>query len=63
MIEKKLITDEKTYRIWKGADWPSYDDFINQNYIVDDNIQKEIDEFVAICKKKYNDIATPRTVE
>jgi len=63
MIDKKLITDEKTYRIWKGADWPSYDEFINQNYIVDDNIQKEIDEFVAICKKKYNDIATPRTVE
>jgi hypothetical protein len=63
MQNLKLITDEKIYRTWKGADWPSYDDFVNQNYIVSDTIQKEIENFIDVISKKYKDLTEARTEE
>lgn len=63
MTDLKKITDEKIYRSWKGVDWPNYEDFVNNNYVVGDNIQKELDDFTEITQKRYNDIALPRTIE
>lgn len=63
MAVLKTITDEKTYRLWKGADWPTYQDFINNNYNVDSKIQAEIKEFIKVLETRYENIATPRTIE
>lgn len=43
MSELKTIVDEKSYRLFKGADWPSYGNFLSNNYIVPTNIQLELD--------------------
>ena len=63
MPDKKTLIDEKSYRVFKGSDWPNFNDFIENNYHADPEIENEIDEFISIMEKKYNDIATPKTVE
>ena len=63
MIDKKTLIDEKSYRMFKGSDWPEFDNFIRNNYQVDTLIENEINEFISIMEKKYNDIATPKTIE
>lgn len=63
MLDLKVITDEKTYRVWKGNDWPSYEDFVNNNYTVNETIQNELNKFIEVVKTKYDNIATPRTIE
>lgn len=61
MINKKVFIDEKSYRLFKGTDWPSYNDFVNENYNVDTNLEKEINRFVLQMQENYNNIATPLT--
>lgn len=63
MPNRKILVDEKTYRIFKGSDWPEFNDFIDNNYQVNAQIVNEIDQFIAILQEKYNNIATPKTVE
>ena len=63
MNNLSLIIDKKDYRLFKGSDWPTYDNFINNNYSVTAPIQKEIDNFVAQMKEKYDNIATAKTFE
>jgi len=63
MSDRKTLVDEKTYRSFKGSDWPNFEEFIENNYQVKPMIENEIIEFVSIMEKKYHDIATPRTIE
>jgi len=63
MSKLSLIVSKKNYREFKGADWPSYEDFINHKYSVTDAIQTEIIEFVEAMEENYNNIATARTDE
>lgn len=63
MPNRKTLVDEKTYRFFKGSDWPEFDDFIENNYRVKPHIADEINSFISIMQEKYNNIATPRTIE
>lgn len=54
MSDFKKIVDEKSYRMFSGADWPSYNDFLNGNFSVEQNIKIEIDTFVQQMQEKYN---------
>jgi MoaA/NifB/PqqE/SkfB family radical SAM enzyme len=63
MPDKKTLIDEKSYRVFKGSDWPDFDDFIKNNYHVEESIETEINDFISIMEKKYEDIATPRSIE
>lgn len=56
-----FIVNEKLYRTFKGADWPTYEQFLNKNYTVNNNIQKEIDNFIAQVHENYNHIASAKT--
>ena len=55
--------DDKTYRSFKGSDWPAFDDFIENNYQVDSQIAAEIDQFISVMQQKYDNIAIPKTTE
>lgn len=55
--------DEKTYRLFKGASWPSYEDFVTGSYVVDEKIKVEINNLIERTKQKYNNIASPNTKE
>lgn len=63
MPNRKVLVDEKTYRFFKGSSWPEFDDFIENNYQVDTQIANEIDQFISVMQEKYNNIATPKTIE
>ena len=63
MPDKKTLVDEKTYRFFRGTDWPNFADFVEDNYQVDTQIENELDQFIAMLKEKYDNIATPKTVE
>jgi len=63
MIDRKILIDEKSYRVFKGANWPDFDDFIENTYQVDSYIANEIDQFISIMQEKYDNIATPKTIE
>jgi len=63
MNNLSVIIDEKSYRFFKGTDWPTYEKFISNDYTVENYIQAEIDVFVAQMQEKYNNIATAKTVE
>ena len=62
MALKKII-DSKSYRKFKGADWPQYDDFINDNYSVSPTIDNELSNFVGVMEEHYKDIASKSTEE
>ena len=61
MPDRKTLVDEKSYRVFKGSDWPDFNDFIENKYHVDPKIENEINEFISVMEKKYDDIATPRS--
>lgn len=63
MPNRKVLVDEKTYRLFKGSDWPSFDTFIENNYQVTAQIAGEIDQFISVIQQKYDNIATPKTLE
>ena len=63
MSDRKTLVDEKTYRFFKGSDWPEFNDFIENNYHIDKSIEDEINDFMSIMEQKYDDIATPKTIE
>lgn len=63
MPNRKTLVDEKTYRLFKGSDWPEFNNFIENDYQVDPHIATEINQLIAILQEKYNNIATPRTME
>lgn len=48
---KSYITNED-YNIWAGPDWPKFDDLLNGNYAVNEEIQKEVDEFINLYLKR-----------
>jgi sulfatase maturation enzyme AslB (radical SAM superfamily) len=59
----KKVIDTKSYRDFKGTDWPSYENFINNNYTVDDKIKLEIDQFVDMMNKQYINLSSTKTIE
>ena len=63
MSNLKTIVDEKSYRQFRGADWPTYENFINNNYTVSKSIKSELDKFVLQMQERYKDLATHRTEE
>jgi MoaA/NifB/PqqE/SkfB family radical SAM enzyme len=63
MPDRKTLIDEKTYRSFKGSDWPEFNNFIENDYQVDIQITNEINQFISIMQEKYDNIATPKTVE
>jgi MoaA/NifB/PqqE/SkfB family radical SAM enzyme len=63
MLDRKTIIDEKSYRVFKGVDWPDFNNFVNNNYQVDALIELEINKFVLVMEEKYNNIAIPMTTE
>jgi MoaA/NifB/PqqE/SkfB family radical SAM enzyme len=63
MNNLQKIIDKKTYRKFKGADWPTYESFINNNYTVEENIQKELDDFVVSMNTMYEELTKSNTEE
>lgn len=59
----KKIIDKKSYRDFKGADWPNYENFVDNNYVVTDKIKIEIDQFVSMMEEQYKDLSSTRTIE
>lgn len=55
MTDLSKIVDEKTYRLFKGGDWPSFGDFLAgaRPAIVED----EIAEFIAMMQQNYSSLA------
>ena len=55
MTDLSKVVDEKTYRTFKGGDWPSFADFLNGSRpaIVADELEK----FVAMMQVNYSAIA------
>jgi sulfatase maturation enzyme AslB (radical SAM superfamily) len=62
-MQLEKIVDDKSYRNFKGSAWPSYENFINNNYVVSDKIKLEIDQFISIMKDQYKNLASPNTTE
>jgi MoaA/NifB/PqqE/SkfB family radical SAM enzyme len=60
---RKILVDEKTYRAFKGSDWPAFDSFIENEYQVNAQLANEIDQFISVMQQKYDNIATPKTIE
>ena len=58
-----LYITHDEYLSMAGADWPTYDDFINHNFTVDTKIQNDIDTFISQMDQKYKNIVLPRTEE
>lgn len=63
MSDYSKYIDEKTYRQFKGASWPKYEDFITGSFNVDEKIKTEIDNLLERTKQKYINIASPNTKE
>lgn len=61
MNDLATIISEKSYRQFKGAEWPSYKDFVEQKYSVSETINSEINEFITMMKENYDSIASNRT--
>jgi MoaA/NifB/PqqE/SkfB family radical SAM enzyme len=61
MSSRKVFIDEKNYRLFRGADWPSYQDFIDENYTVNKKLEKEIDNFILQMQENYNNLVNPKT--
>lgn len=57
------IVDRKTYQKFKGADWPSYENFVINEYTVSEGIQKEISIFVSMMEEQYQDLSGIKTKE
>lgn len=55
MTDLSKIVDEKTYRSFKGGDWPSFDDFLAGARPA--IVAEEIAEFVAMMQQNYESIA------
>ena len=57
MYIKKLVDNDR-YKLYKklcGVDWPSYDDFINNNYTgVNQQIHNEIKNYIALANKYHS---------
>lgn len=62
MNNNKIIT-EKEYRVWKGASWPTYENFINNNFTVDETIRTEINEFIKLKQKQYHELTDSKSTE
>jgi sulfatase maturation enzyme AslB (radical SAM superfamily) len=60
-VELEKIIDSKTYREFKGADWPTYSDFVANNYTVSDAIKKELEKFVSAMQEQYEHLSSTRT--
>ncbi len=63
MNNLKLIIDEKSYRTAKGADWPTYKNFIEENYNVSPTINEEINEFVKSMQVRNENLTSRKTLE
>lgn len=63
MIDLKSLTDEKTYRIWKGSSWPTYEEFVTNTYKVSSEIQVEIDNFIQVLLEEKENKIAPKTIE
>jgi len=53
----KLIDTRRQnlYNTLKGSDWPSYDDFINNNYTCTNReITRELENYIALANKHYS---------
>ena len=57
------IVDRKTYQKFKGADWPSYENFVINEYTVSEGIRKEISIFVRMMEEQYQDLSGIKTKE
>jgi sulfatase maturation enzyme AslB (radical SAM superfamily) len=55
MTDLSKIVDEKTYRAFRGGDWPSFSDFLNGSRPA--VVAHEIEEFVAMMQQNYSVIA------
>lgn len=55
MTDLRKIVDEKTYRSFKGGDWPAFEDFLAGARPA--KVADEIAEFVAIMEQNYVNIA------
>jgi sulfatase maturation enzyme AslB (radical SAM superfamily) len=58
-----LIVDENAYDSFRGADWPTYTDFIKNNFITTESLKTEIDNFIAQMQQNYDNIISPKTEE
>ena len=46
---------QNLYNTLKGSDWPSYDDFINNNYTCTNReITRELENYIALANKHYS---------
>jgi hypothetical protein len=62
-MDLEKIIDKKSYRDFKGADWPAYESFVKNDYTASDKIKAEIDQFVSIMHDQYNNLSSTRTIE
>lgn len=61
MNKLSKIISAKSYRQFKGTEWPSYNDFIEQKYSVTESIDKEIREFINMMEENYDNVAAKKT--
>jgi len=50
----QLYFTVEDYANLAGSDWPSYEDFISNNYTVKPHVKKEIDQIIAITKQSIS---------
>ena len=62
-MDLEKIIDKKSYRDFKGADWPAYESFVKNDYTVSDKIKTEIDQFVSTMHDQYKNLSSTRTIE
>ena len=55
MTDLSKIIDEKTYRSFKGGDWPSFDDFLAGARPM--KVADEIEEFIVMMQQNYSSLA------
>lgn len=55
MTDLSKIVDEKTYRLFKGGDWPSFSDFLAGARPA--KVADEIAEFIAMMQQNYSSLA------
>jgi len=54
MSDLKLITDKKSYSLYAGADWPSYEDFLTG--VKPAVVAQEIDAYIVAMEQQYHDL-------
>jgi len=57
-INLKLNITAEDYTNASGPDWPTYDDFLLKNYVVNQSVQQEIDRLIIDSQLLYNQTNT-----